>query len=251
MQDIYRDTPSTRFINLRFVYRDKNASIRTPQVWLPVKAKARICAQGFTEPMAKAGLVKLDSPTVQRVGIMVFLQLVANFGWTDTWRKGDVSSAFLQGTERDASKGKLYLRPPRDRPLKGVSSGDILEVFKSVYGLPDAPRAWWEEVTGFLKTLGFQHSRMDVAFLVYYQEDGSIGAMIILHVDDVLVATDGSKKMETAVEAFHKKYPFGEWEYVKDKPNGISYTGRQIYLKKDEIHLGQPDFINGRMDPTL
>ena len=31
VQDIYRDTPSTRFINLRFVYRDKNASIRTPQ----------------------------------------------------------------------------------------------------------------------------------------------------------------------------------------------------------------------------
>ena len=115
VQDIYRDTPPTRFINLRFVYRDKNASIRTPQVWLPVKAKARICAQGFTEPMAKAGLVKLDSPTVQRVGIMVFLQLVANFGWTDTWRKGDVSSAFLQGTERDQSLGKLYLRSPRTR----------------------------------------------------------------------------------------------------------------------------------------
>ena len=168
VQDIYRDTPSTRFINLRFVYRDKNASIRTPQTWLPVKAKARLCAQGFTEPLAKAGLVKLDSPTVQRVGIMIFLQLVCNFDWFDTWRKGDISSAFLQGTERDHSKGKLYLRPPRDRPLKGVGSGDILEVLKSVYGLPDAPRARWEEVTGYLRKLGFQHSRMDVAFMVHY-----------------------------------------------------------------------------------
>ena len=66
--DIYRDTDRDRFINLRFVYCDKNASVRTPQVWLPVKAKARICAQGFSEPLARAGLVKLDSPTVQRVG---------------------------------------------------------------------------------------------------------------------------------------------------------------------------------------
>jgi len=175
--DVYKHTDPSRFINLRFVYRDKNASIRTPQTYLPVKAKARMCAQGFSEPLAKAGLVKLDSPTVQRVGIMVFLQLVANFDWIQTWRKGDISSAFLQGTERDSSKGKLYLRPPRDRPLAGVDWNDLLEVLKSVYGLPDAPRAWWEEVTGFLRSLGFVHSRMDVAFMVLYHEDGSVGAM--------------------------------------------------------------------------
>ena len=99
-----------------------------------------------------------------------------------------------------------------------------------------------------MKTLGLQHSRMDVASMVYYDDDGIIGAMIILHVDDVLVATGGSKKMEAAVEAFHQKYPFGEWEYVEDKPDGIAHTGRLICFKGKEIHLGQPDFINGRMD---
>ena len=245
--DVYKYTDPSRIINTRFVYRDKNASIRTPQTWLPIKAKARICAQGFSEPLAKAGLVKLDSPTVQRVGIMVFLQLVANFEWFDTWRKGDISSAFLQGTERGESKGKLYLRPPKDRPLAGVSWGDLLEVLKSVYGLPDAPRAWWEEVTGFLRDLGFQHSRMDVAFMVLYHDTGDIGGMIVLHVDDIMVATDGSKFMEGQVEKFHAKYPFGEWEYVSTKGE-IAYTGRQISLHGNEIHMGQADFINGRMD---
>ncbi len=91
--------------------------------------------------------------------------------------------------------------------MKGVNKGDILEVLKSVYGLPDAPRAWWEEVTGYVRTQGFQHSRMDVAFMVKYHDDGSIGAMVILHVDDVSVATDSSKKTEAAVEPFHQKYP--------------------------------------------
>ena len=77
----------------------------------------------------------------------------------------DISAQLLsKGTERDPTKGKLYLRPPKDRLLKGAGPGDILEVFKSVYGLPDAPRAWWEEVTGYLRKVGFQHSRMDVAF---------------------------------------------------------------------------------------
>ena len=59
-----------------------------------------MCAQGFTEPLARQGLVKLDSPTAQRVGIMVFLQVVADSGWLKTWRAGDISSTFLQGTQR-------------------------------------------------------------------------------------------------------------------------------------------------------
>ena len=53
----------SRIIGLRFVYRDKNASVRTPQTPLPVKAKARLCAQAFNEPLARAGLIKVDSPT--------------------------------------------------------------------------------------------------------------------------------------------------------------------------------------------
>jgi len=156
-QKLRKEFDPKRIITLRFVYRDKNASIRTPQVWLDVKAKARLCAQGSREPLAMAGMAKLDSPTVQRVGIMIFLQLTANFDWFSTWRKGDISSAFLQGQDREVeTKGRLFLEPPRGRPLKGVDQGDLLEVLKSVYGLPDAPRAWWEEVTGYLRSVGFQ-----------------------------------------------------------------------------------------------
>ena len=89
-----------------------------------------MCAQGFNEPIARQGLVQLDSPTVQRIGITIFLQLVVNFDWQTTWIKGDVSSACLQGSERDSSKGRLFSRPP-NHPLKGVDRGDHLGVQSS------------------------------------------------------------------------------------------------------------------------
>ena len=97
-----------RIIQLRFVYRDKNASIRTPQNKLPIKAKARLCAQASREPLAMEGKLKLDSPTVQRLGITIFLQHLVNFAvdnpkWFATTRNGDVSAAFLQGVKRDTS----------------------------------------------------------------------------------------------------------------------------------------------------
>ena len=240
-------TSPKHIINIRFVYRDKNASIRTPQVPLPIKAKARLCAQASKEPAAMAGLIKLDSPTVQRVGVMIFLQLLANFGWHENWIKADISSAFLQGVERDNVHGKLYLNPP-NRPLQGVDPGDILEVIKSVYGLPDAPRAWWEEVTKFFRDLGFTHSRMDIAFLIYYHDDGSVGAMLVLHVDDMMIAHDGSKIMRSKVNQINSKYPFGEWLNVAEQPKGVTYTGRQIRLVDKNIQVCQQDYIDGRME---
>ena len=162
--------------------------------------------------MARAGVIKVDSPTVQRIGINIFLQLVVNFKWQKWWRKGDIKSAFLQGKERDVDAlGKLYLRPPKNRALPGVPQGSLLEVIRSVYGLPDAPRAWWEELSGFMKEIGFQSSRVEPAFMVHYRENGSIGAIAIIHVDDLMVASDGSKEAEALVERLHKRYPFGEW----------------------------------------
>jgi len=40
--------------------RSRHSSICTPQAALPVKAKARLCAQASRDPLAMAGLVKLD-----------------------------------------------------------------------------------------------------------------------------------------------------------------------------------------------
>ena len=40
----------------------------------------------LSQPMPLKGKAELDSPTVQRIGIMIFLRLVASFGWFNTWR---------------------------------------------------------------------------------------------------------------------------------------------------------------------
>ena len=246
-QDVNETVDKARIIGLRFVYRDKNASIRTPQIDLPVNAKARLCAQAYDEPLAKAGLIKVDAPTIQRVGVMVFLQLLVNFQWIPYWRKGDVTAAFLQGKKRDVEKnGRLYLRQPKGRNLPGVPAGCLLEVLLSVYGLPDAPRAWFEEITGFMKEMGFQHSRVDPAFMVWYYEDGSIGIMCVLHVDDIMIANDGTDRTEKLVAQLHEKYPFGEWTEVH-KIGSITYTGRTILVKGTEVWINQQDFIEGRM----
>ena len=148
---------------------------------------------------------------------MVFLQLMVNISWVSTWRKGDVTAAFLQGAARNVEVfGVLYLEPP-NRPLAGVKTGCLLRA-ESVYGLPDAPRAWLAELTGFFKQWKFKHSRVDPAFLTRHdEENGALCAMIILHVDDIMYAHDGGKKGKEFERALTKQYKFGEWVDVADK----------------------------------
>ena len=49
---------------LKSVYRDKIASIRTPQRFVPVKAKARLAVGGQNCPGCAAGKIRTDAPTV-------------------------------------------------------------------------------------------------------------------------------------------------------------------------------------------
>ena len=127
----------------------------------PTKAKARLCAQGQNDPDCAAGLVKTDAPTVQRVSTMLFLQMVVNLGWVPNLMNGDISNAFLQG--KPDLDSDLYMHQPQ-RGIPGMQPGQILRLMKPVYGRPDAPRAWFNELSSvFINELHYEQSSLDQA----------------------------------------------------------------------------------------
>ena len=122
-------------------------------------------------------------------------------------RSGDVSSAFLQGAEY---KGEpLFMKPP-DIGLPGISNNSILRLKRPVSGRPDAPRAWFEQISSLLvHDLGFEGSILDPALFV--RRRGSCGdpdGLLVLHVDDLLVCTDGSDHVESLVQKLFERFPF-------------------------------------------
>jgi hypothetical protein len=129
--------------------------------------------------------------------------------------------------------------------LEGVPAGSLLRVRKSVYGLPGAPRAWYEELIEALSGMGLEVTRVDSAFLTF-RRDGRLTAMLILHVDDLMLATDGSEGMRALTDKVKDRFPFGEWLKVADQPDGVPYTGRRIRLGTDgDIRVDQEEFIAG------
>ena len=248
-QKVIETTDPRNILGTDWHFRDKNSAFRTPTNKLEVAAKARLTAQGQREKAAMDGLVKLDSPTAQRVSFFVMLQITVSRGWARNTAVADIKCAFLQGKGREEQgfTTKLYLRQPRSKGLPGLTLGQLLEVLKSVYGLPDAARAWFDALVEVLVALGFRQNRLDIAFLSFVGKAGDLIMMVLLHVDDCLCAHDGSDEAKSVLEQLQARFPFGSWQRIDEAPDGVPYTGRRLRLEGEEIRVSMPDFISGRM----
>ena len=239
-----------RVLKSRFVYRDKHAGLIDEHGQpLSVKAKARLCVQGQHDPDCLTGEVKVDAPTIQHASMLTFLHCVISFGWLKHWRNGDISSAFLQGEE---AKGEpLYMFLP-ERGLPNLNHDQVLRLKRPVYGRPDAPRAWYEQISSFIMNdMGYERSILDPALFVLRQNSEPV-AMLVLHVDDLMVATNGSAFSEKTVDLLFNRFPFGEWSKVADSASGVTYCGKEIVVTKengqDIILLKQKGFVDGRLE---
>ena len=102
--------------------------------------KARLVIQGFTDP--QLGAKPTASPTVSRRGRQLFLTVAGSLRMEVF--KGDAKTAFLQGSAGDQ---ELHCEPIAElAQALGLEHHQCVRLRKSVYGLIDAPRAWWERV---------------------------------------------------------------------------------------------------------
>ncbi|CAE8669887.1 unnamed protein product [Polarella glacialis] len=174
---------------------------------------------------------------------MCFLHLVASFGWCLTVRSGDVSSTFLQGKENTGEP--LHMFPP-SQGLPGIEAGLILRLQKAVYGRPDAPRTWFDMFSGVLvNDFGFERSWLD-------PDKGCPIAMIVMHVDDILLATNSSIAVKEKINLLQKRFPFGEWSLAHEKTEGVIYCSNRIRAIMESgdyvILLGQEHFVLCRLE---
>lgn len=62
---------------------------------------------------------------------------------------------------------------------------------KSLYGLKQVPRAWYQRFADFVATIGFSHSKSDHSLFIY--KNGSDTAYILLYVDDIILTASSDR----------------------------------------------------------
>ncbi|GJR15380.1 putative ribonuclease H-like domain-containing protein [Tanacetum coccineum] len=142
----------------------------------------------------------------------------------------DVKSAFLYGKIEE----EVYVcQPP------GFEDPDfpdrVCKVEKALYGLHQAPRAWYETLSTYLLDNGFQRGKIDkTLFIKRYKGDI---LLVQVYVDDIIF---GSTKKELCIafeKLMHEKFQMSSMREL------TFLLGLQVKQKKDGIFISQDNYV--------
>jgi hypothetical protein len=92
----------------------------------------------------------------------------------------DVKTTFLNGELAE----EVYVKHPEGFVTAGEEH-KVLRLRRALYGLQQAPRAWYEKLDGTLRKLGFTQSEHDHA--IYCRGGGGRRLIVGVYVDDLLI----------------------------------------------------------------
>ncbi|GKA52873.1 putative ribonuclease H-like domain-containing protein [Tanacetum coccineum] len=142
----------------------------------------------------------------------------------------DVKSAFLYGKIEE----EVYVcQPP------GFEDPDfpdrVYKVEKALYGLHQAPRAWYETLSTYLLDNGFQRGKIDKTLFIK-RHKGDI-LLVQVYVDDIIF---GSTKKELCIafeKLMHEKFQMSSMGEL------TFFLGLQVKQKKDGIFISQDKYV--------
>ncbi|GJR55772.1 putative ribonuclease H-like domain-containing protein [Tanacetum coccineum] len=212
-----------RAIGTKWVYRNKK-----DERGIVIRNKARLVAQGHTQEEG-IDYDEVFAPVARIEAIRIFLAYASYMGFMVY--QMDVKSAFLYGQIEE----EVYVcQPPGfedpDHPNK------VYKVVKALYGLHQAPRAWYDTLATYLLSNGFQRGQIDQTLFIK-RHKGHI-LLVQIYVDDIIF---GSTKKELCDE-FEK--------LMKDKFQMSSmgeltfFLGLQVQQKKNGIFISQDKYVH-------
>src|SRR5438105_6889916 len=174
------DPPSGhRPIGLKWVFklkRDSSGAI--------VKHKARLMAKGYVQQPG-INFEEVFALVARLKSMRLLLALAVHHGWFV--HHMDVKSAFLNG---DLQEEVYVIQPPGF--IITSKEHKVLRLRKALYGLRQAPRAWYAKLNATLEALGF--TRSDSEHDVYARGQGTARLLVGVYVDDLIIT--GSDESE-------------------------------------------------------
>ncbi|XP_071727746.1 uncharacterized mitochondrial protein AtMg00810-like [Rutidosis leptorrhynchoides] len=75
---------------------------------------------------------------------------------------------------------------------------------KSLYGLKQDPRAWYQRFAGYAQSVVFQQSRCDASLFIYRQ--GTDTAYLLLYVDDIILTASSTEFLQRVIASLHREF---------------------------------------------
>ena len=194
------------------------------------KLKARYVAKGYAQV---EGLDFFDTyaPTCKPETFRILLATAAQKDLQ--LGQMDVKSAYLHSNIEE----EIYLEQPQGF-VKKANSGQklVCKLNKSIYGLKQAAKNWYEALTSLLLKEGFKRSRNDYCLFVRKEEDETF-SYVLVWVDDIVVAGATEEAVNEIKSMLNENFK------MDDRGALNWFLGMQILRSHDKITVDQKKYI--------
>ncbi|GKA01315.1 putative ribonuclease H-like domain-containing protein [Tanacetum coccineum] len=192
-----------------------------------VRNKARLVVLGYTQEEG-IDYDEVFAPVARIEAIRLFLAYASFMGFIVY--QMDMKSAFLYGTIEE----EVYVcQPPGFEDPQFPDK--VYKVEKALYGLHQAPRAWYETLSTYLLENGFRRGTIDKTLFIK-KDKGDI-LLVQVYVDDIIFGST-KKSLCTKFESLmHKKFQMsfiGELTF---------FLGLQVMQRDDGIFISQDKYM--------
>ena len=104
------------------------------------RLKSRLVAKGFTQ-VAGRDFDETWSPVGRKASLKLLISHTLRHDWS--WKQMDVDTAFLNSDLKE----EIYMQQPEGYD---DGTGRVCQLLKSIYGLKQASRAWYDTLREFL-----------------------------------------------------------------------------------------------------
>uniref|UniRef100_A0A2N9F081 Uncharacterized protein n=1 Tax=Fagus sylvatica TaxID=28930 RepID=A0A2N9F081_FAGSY len=192
--------PGTSIVGCRWVFTVKQNPDGTVD-----RLKARLVTKGFTQTYG-LDYTETFSPVAKLNSIRIIISLAANLDWP--LHQLDVKNAFLHGDLTET----VYMTQPPGFESKGEC---VCHLKKSIYGLKQSPRAWFDKFSKAVVSHGMTRSQADHS--VFFKKTRTGIVILVVYVDDIVIT--GSDKEGIQILINHLSSSF----FTKDLGRGLFY----------------------------
>uniref|UniRef100_A0A1J3FNB4 Putative mitochondrial protein n=1 Tax=Noccaea caerulescens TaxID=107243 RepID=A0A1J3FNB4_NOCCA len=105
---------------------------------------------------------------------------------------------------------------------------------KSMYGLKQSPRAWYQRFAQFATKLGFTNSKCDTSLFILHR--GSDFAYLLLYVDDIILTASSNTLLRFIISSLKSEFPMSDLGYLH------YFLGIAVRRDKNRLFLDQRNY---------
>ncbi|GJZ28130.1 putative reverse transcriptase domain-containing protein [Tanacetum coccineum] len=200
-----------------------------------LKNKARLVARGYHQEEG-IDFEEYFAPVARLKAVRIFITFAAHMNMVVY--QMDVKTTFLNGIIRE----EVYVIQ-LDGFVDGENLNHVYKLNKALFGLKQAPRAWYDLLLSFLLSHKFSKGTVDPTLFI--RREGTDILLVQIYVDDIIFASTapdlssedeiGKVSQEYKVEMYSGTFPRQVERHRKSKLGSTSFQDKQY--PEDILHL--------------